>query len=51
MKELYIAPEVKLLGFVAEQKLASVDFDDLLAAAGKDNGVEREDSDVSIDIL
>lgn len=51
MKELYIAPEAQLLCFVAQQKLASVNFDDLLAAAGKEEGVKPEDSDVSIDIL
>ena len=51
MKELYIAPEAQLLSFVAQQKLANLNFDDLLAAAGKNPGVDPEDSDVSIDIL
>ena len=54
MKELYIAPEAKLLCFAAQQKLASssVDFDDLLAAAGQsgDSSVDPSDNDVSIDI-
>lgn len=50
MKELYIAPEAQLLCFAAQQKLASVDFDDLLAAGGKDDGVVKEDSDVTIEI-
>ena len=54
MKELYIAPEAQLMSFVAQQKLASVNFDDLLAAAGKDNkgdSVTPEGSDVSIEIF
>lgn len=30
MKELYISPEVELIGFVAQERLASeVDFDDM----------------------
>ena len=52
MKELYIAPEAQLMSFVAQQKLASVNFDDLLAAAGKkEDGVTPEGSDVSIEIF
>lgn len=29
MKELYISPEVELIGFVAEERLANVDFGDM----------------------
>lgn len=50
MKELYIAPEAQLLCFVAQQNLASVNFDDLLAAAGKEDGALPGDSDVTIEI-
>ena len=40
MKEFYIAPEVKRLGFLPEQKLASLggDFDDLLIAGNPGQG-------------
>lgn len=40
MKELYIAPEVKRLGFLPEEKLASLggNFDDLLNAGNPGQG-------------
>ena len=40
MKELYIAPEVKRLGFLPEEKLASLggSFDDLLNAGQTGGG-------------
>ena len=50
MKELYIAPEAQLLCFVAQQQLANINFDDLLAAGKKEETVIPEGSDVSIDI-
>ena len=50
MKELYTAPEAQLLCFVARQQLATINFDDLLAAGSKEPGVEKEDSDISIEI-
>ena len=51
MKELYIAPEAQLMSFVAQQKMASLNFDDLLAAAGKqDDVVKPEPSDVELEI-
>ena len=51
MKELYIAPEAQLLRFVAQQKLASVEFDDLLAAASKEDGVTPSMEDIPLDII
>ena len=58
MKKQYIAPEAKLLCFVAQQQLASTDIemDDLLAAAGiKDklpgNAVNPSENDIGLDIF
>lgn len=53
MKEFYISPELKLLCFAAGQKLASVNFDDLLNP-GTNNGPAQEanpsDTDIPMDI-
>lgn len=38
MKELYISPEVELIGFVAEERLANVNFGDL--DGNTDNGFQ-----------
>lgn len=48
MKELYIAPELEIMGFMAEEKLAAqnVDMDELIAAG---QGVSA-DANVDIDL-
>ena len=54
MKELYISPEVELIGFVAEERLASnfVDFDQLDENPGKfpglDNTLESAAGDIRL---
>lgn len=49
MKELYTAPEAKLTGFVSAEELASIDFDDLLAAMGGGDPAGASKGDVGLD--
>ena len=53
MKELYISPEVELIGFVAEERLANnVDFGDLdgdtVMIPGSDNSTESQVGDIRL---
>ncbi len=42
MKELYISPEVELIGFVAEEKMANIglDFGDMDSGSDYENGFD-----------
>ena len=50
MKELYIAPEAKLLSFAAEENLANgnVSFDDLLGGMGTTVVSNGDDVDLGV---
>ena len=51
MKELYIAPEVKLTGFVANCAMAVIEFDDLLDKGnGQQDHTNPSQGDVDIKI-
>ena len=54
MKELYIAPEVKLIGFVSSEKIAAndfIDFGNWDVSLNADSPATESTTDIRIDII
>ena len=50
MKEIYTAPEAKLLGFRSAEKIAVIEFDDFVGGAyGKVEGFNPSENDIIVD--
>ena len=55
--ELYIAPELELIGLTAEENLANdvpdetIDFDSLMNGANSGNAVKPSDADIDVPLI
>ncbi len=51
MKDLYIAPELEILGFIAEEKLArQIDFEEMPTATAESAVTPNDLFDIDVDL-